>query len=113
VLRLILFQKKLWINAEAHLRDLKAILNMGSTSANSKALLDIQLHAYILEVEILGRLGRFDDVQKAIEASFSKHFRIGSDSVTAQSIQPETVPIQVCEAVVDLLVRGASRQEIV
>lgn len=96
----------MWSDAEKHLQDLKVALDEGADVTKTKAMREIQLHAYILEVEILGRLGRFDQIQKALEASpCGILIQTGSNCVhNRQSIQPETIPIQVCEAVSDLSV---------
>lgn len=65
--------------AEGHLQRLKTVIKEAITVTNTKAVRDIQLHAYILEVEILGRLKRFDEIQQALEAS---HFCYRSFSRT-------------------------------
>ncbi|GHJ83681.1 hypothetical protein NliqN6_0083 [Naganishia liquefaciens] len=77
----------LWRNAEGHLHKLKAGIKDAAavTATAAKAAREIRLHAYILEVEILGRLQRFDEIQEALE-----------------SIDNEAIPMQVCEAVADL-----------
>ncbi|KAJ9108211.1 hypothetical protein QFC20_003575 [Naganishia adeliensis] len=76
-------REALWQKAQGQLAELKEALE-GPHSAQGKDCAAFRVHAYILEVEILGKHRQWDEIQTLL-----------------QNIRPETLPIQACEAIAD------------